>query len=83
MGIKDVRVKLNSSAIVRLMQSAEVGNELAKRGDRIAAAAGPGHEVTTTVNRDRAVTFVTTANKTARQAEAEQRRLSKSIDAGR
>lgn len=83
MGIKDVRIKLNSSGIVRLMQSPEVARELEKRGNRIAAAAGPGHDVTATVNRDRAVTFVTTNNKAARQAEAEQRRLSKSIDAGR
>ncbi|MGO3649352.1 hypothetical protein [Agrococcus casei] len=83
MAIKDVRIKLNSSGIVRLLQSPEVSRELEARGTRIATAAGNKHDVNATVNRDRAVVFVTTKDTAARKAEAEQRRLSKAIDAGR
>lgn len=81
--VKSVRVALNPKGIVALLQSQAVADDLAARGERIAAAAGEGVEVRSTTNRDRAVTFVTTATTEARLAEAEDRTLTRAIDAGR
>lgn len=83
MTIKSVRVKLNRAGVVKLLHSAETTADLERRGDRIAAAAGPGHRVDVERNRDRAVVFVTTDTREAREAEAEQRKLTRAIDAGR
>lgn len=83
MSIRSVRVKLNSAGVRSLLANANVQADLERRGNRIAAAAGPGHRVTATRNRDRAVVFVTTDSPEAREAEAEQRKLSRSIDSGR
>ena len=81
--VKSVRVALNRKGIVELLQSQAVADDLAARGDRIAAAAGEGFEVKATTNRDRAVVFVSTETFEARQAEAETRALTRAIDAGR
>jgi hypothetical protein len=81
--VRGVRVKVNSSTVAALLQSAEVADDLQARGERIAGAAGPGHEVRVTRNRDRAVVFVTTATTEARQSEADSGTLTNAIDAGR
>lgn len=81
--VKSVRVKLNRPGIIALLQSSEVAADLHERGERIAAAAGEGFEVRDDRNRDRSVTFVTTASREAREAEATDRALSRAIDAGR
>lgn len=80
-----VRIQLNSPGIVELLQSAAVQDDLAARGGRIAAAAGDAEdfEVAATMNRDRAVVFVRTATREGRAAEAEDRALTRAIDAGR
>lgn len=83
MSIKGMRIKLNQAGIRALLGDSRTRADLAARGNRIAAAAGPGVEVRPETNRDRAVVFVTTATPEARKAEAEQRKLSKAIDAGR
>lgn len=83
MAIKSVRVKLNSAGIRSLLTSSEVAADLTDRGERIAATAGDGVEVTTTRNRDRAVVFVRTETYDAKRAEAEDRTLTRAIDAGR
>lgn len=80
---KSVRLKLNQAGVRAILGSAEVAAELEARGQRIAAAAGPGHRVDVTKNRDRAVVFVTTDTTEARKAEAESRALTRAVDAGR
>lgn len=85
MATKSMRIEVHSAAVVALLQGAELAADLAGRGERIAAAAGGDgdFEVTTTTNRDRTVVFVRTATAKGRQAEAEDRALSRAIDAGR
>lgn len=83
MAIKNVKVKLNNAGVGALLASAETAADLEQRGDRIAAAAGPGHRVSVERNSERAIVFVTTDSTEAREAEAERRNLSSSIDAGR
>lgn len=83
MAAKGMRIKLNRAGVQQLLASQEVADDLAKRGERMADAAGDGVEVTSTRNRDRAVVFVRTATIDAMKAEAEDRTLTRSIDAGR
>lgn len=83
MAIKSVRIKLNRAGVQQLLTSQEVTDDLTKRGERMAAAAGEGVEATTTRNRDRTVVFVSTETFDAMRAEAEDRTLTRSIDAGR
>lgn len=78
-----VKLEMNSQGVGELLKSAEVQAELKRRADRIAAAAGPGHEVDVRVGRTRARASVVTATREARKAEAESRRLTSSLDAGR
>lgn len=83
MATKSVRIETNKAGIIALLQSAEVQNDLAARAGRIASAAGEGFEATSTSNRDRAVAFVSTTDYDSRKAEAEDRALTRAIDAGR
>lgn len=83
MAVKGLRIKLNRRGVQQLLASQDVADDLTKRGNRMADAAGEGVEVTTTRNRDRAVVFVRTATYDAMKAEAEDRTLTRSIDAGR
>lgn len=78
-----VRIKLNHAAVRALLRGPEVQAELKKRADRIAAAAGPGHDVDIYVGRNRARADVATETFAAMRAEATERRLSRSLDAGR
>lgn len=77
------KIEINGSAVQALLRSKEVTADLEARGNRIAAAAGPGMEVSTVQGKDRVSVFVTTATTEARLAEAETRALTGSIDAGR
>lgn len=83
MATQKIRIELNRDGVVALLQSAEVAADLAARGERIASAAGDGFEVKASTNRDRAVVFVSTETTEARRAEAEDRALTRAIDAGR
>lgn len=83
MAIKGVRIKINRDAVRALLTSPEVTEDLTRRGDRMAAAAGDGVEAETTRNRDRSVVFVRTETFEAKRAEAEDRALTRAIDAGR
>jgi hypothetical protein len=60
-----------------------VQGDLRGRASRIATAAGDGHEVELAVGRVRARASVRTATFEAMRAEAENRTLSRAIDAGR
>lgn len=87
---KSIRIQLNKAGIISLLQSPEVQADLRARANRIADAAGGAtenagddFEVDVTTNRDRAVAFVRTVTHEARLAEAEDRALTRAIDAGR
>ncbi|TCJ28761.1 hypothetical protein E0W80_04480 [Microbacterium sp. PI-1] len=83
MAVKGMRIKLNRDAVRKLLSSQETADNLTPRGERIATAAGEGFEATTTRNRDRVVVFVTSRTTEAKRAEAEDRALTRAIDAGR
>ncbi|WP_156759989.1 hypothetical protein [Microbacterium karelineae] len=81
--VKGLRIKRNPKGFAELLLSQEVQDDFAARASRIQSAAGEGHEVEVTRNRDRVVAFVNTATYEAREAEAEDRNLTRAIDAGR
>ncbi|MFJ6532481.1 hypothetical protein [Microbacterium sp. NPDC091662] len=80
---QNIRIKINSAGARAVLQSPGVAADGAARGARIAAAAGPGFEVESTTNSDRAVTFVRATTKEARAAEANSRALTRAVNAGR
>lgn len=77
------RIELDHEAVGKLLKSPEMVAELRKRAERIAAAAGDGFEVETSVSRTRAHALVRTATFKARHAEARDRALTRALDAGR
>lgn len=82
-----VRIKLNRREVRRLLrgegQYSGVAEDLKRRADNIAAAAGDGMEVDTGVGRNRARASVRTATPEAVEAEATSRALTRALDAGR
>jgi hypothetical protein len=77
-------IKLNESAIRRILNSAAVRRDMVDRAERMAEAAGgaPDFEVLEGTT-DRAIAVVITATTEGRRAEAESRALTRAIDAGR
>lgn len=78
-----VRIVLNRQGVRDLLRSHEVSADLERRAKRIANAAGDGMEVEATTGRNRARVSVRTATTEAILAEAKERTLTKSLDAGR
>lgn len=78
-----IQLKFNYPAFDAIRKSPGVQADLKKRADRIAAAAGEGHEVTTTIGATRARASVVTATHDARLGEAADKTLSSALDAGR
>lgn len=78
-----VIVKMNSRGAAALLKGAEVQADLKERADRIAAAAGPGFEAEVKVGRTRAMASVTATTADAQRAEANDRALTRALDAGR
>ena len=78
-----VQVKLNREGVAALLASAEVGEDLTDRGRRIAAAAGPGVEMSRRKGRGRQRVSIITGTAEARKAEAERMALTSALDAGR
>lgn len=83
MGKSDIKLTRSGPRLVR--QSAGVAADMAARAARIAAAAGPGMQVDTSITggRGRARASVTTVTHGARRAEATNRALTRAVDAGR
>lgn len=77
------RVRLNRKGVRELLQSREVLSDLERRANAIAAAAGEGMEVDSEIGRNRARASVRTATREAVLAEAQQRALTRALDAGR
>lgn len=81
-----VQVKLNSRGVRELLRSAGVEADLARRAKNIADAAGgtgAGFESDSDVGRTRARGWAWTDTPAAMRAEATNRTLTTSIDAGR
>lgn len=78
-----MRVKLNRTGVRQLLQSPEIQGDLTRRARAIATAAGPGFEVISGPGATRARAMVVTDTFDAMLAEARDRALSRSIDAGR
>lgn len=79
----NVKVVVNRRAIRDLLRSREVRKDLKRRGDKIAAAAGPGHRVEEEVGPNRARVAVITDTTEAVISEATDRTLTRALDAGR
>ncbi|WP_066041907.1 hypothetical protein [Herbiconiux solani] len=87
---KVTKIKVSSSAVRQILQSDEVQADLQKRTRAIANAAGgePDFKARVEVRQGssklgRAMGFVTTATRKGRKAEAEDRKLTRAIGAGR
>lgn len=78
-----VKVKLNPAGIKDILKSGEVLKDLATRAVAIADAAGPGFETDLDVGSTRARASVRTTDEESRKAEAQDRALTRAIDAGR
>lgn len=80
-----VRIVLNSDGIKQLLQSKEIEQDMKRRGDAVAEAAGgaPDYVCESWVGFDRARATVRTATHKARRDEANDRTLTRSIDAAR
>jgi tRNA A37 threonylcarbamoyltransferase TsaD len=76
-------IKYRGDVIAELLKSPAVQQDLRRRADRIAAAAGPGMEASVRVGRTRARGSVITATAQARDNEARNRALTRALDAGR
>lgn len=77
------RFDMNERAIGELLRSPAVLADLRRRAERVAARAGPGHEVDAGIGSTRARVTVRTVSTAAKRAEAADRNLTRSIDAAR
>jgi len=79
----NVRIKIIPGAIDRLLKEPGVQADLRRRGEAIAARAGPGHAVDLNIESRRASVIVVTTSFEAMQAEASHRNLTRAVEAGR
>lgn len=77
------RIVLNRKNIRDLLKSPKVAADLRRRAENIARAAGPGHRVESEIGKNRARAAVITDSIDAMVAEAQNRNLTRAIDAGR
>lgn len=77
------RIKWNHAGFREILRSGTVEAEVRRRANLIASQAGDGFEASSTVGRNRALAMVWADTPEARSAEATERRLTRSIDAGR
>lgn len=81
--VKRVKVKMQSDGSRALLQSPEVQELLAEKLGLIASAAGPGFVPDVSVGRTRALGFVAAETPEAFAAEANDRALTRALDAAR
>lgn len=79
----DVRVNLKMSGIRKVLRSSESQGALLRLARRSAAAAGPGFEAVVRPGRFTARALVWTTDDASRRAEAENKALTRSLDAMR
>lgn len=80
-----IRIEMNSAGAAAILKDPRVLADLEARGERAAAAAGgaPDFEVEGKIRSGRAHVSVRTATRDGRRAEAEDRALSRALDAAR
>jgi hypothetical protein len=78
-----VRLVLDSKAIEKILSSPEMARELKRRGDAVARAAGSGMRSNVVQTGDRKRVNVWTGTAAAKKAEAENRALTRALDAAR
>lgn len=78
-----MRIELNRAGIKSLLKAPGVQADVTARAERIRNAAGPGHDTSSVIGINRARATVITVDWAARHAEARDRNLTRSIDAGR
>lgn len=78
-----VRLVLNRKGVAALLKSSGVADDMMRRAQAIASAAGDGMEPSVQIGRTRARASVITATDEAMEAEATTRRLTSAINAGR
>lgn len=83
-----IRIQFNSAGMRALLSGPEIGGDIERRTEAIAAAAGDGFEASTKVQGGssklgRVMGYVTATTAEARKAEAENHDLLRAIDAGR
>lgn len=78
-----LRFKLNRAGVRQLLRSPAMQAEVKRRAQRIATAAGPGHEVQVVQGRNRARATVRTVTDEAKIAQQAHQNLTNSIGAGR
>lgn len=78
-----MKVVINHAGIRALLRSPAVAQDLLRRAQRIAAAAGPGYEASVNVGPNRARASVITASPAAIRDNAKNQTLLRSLDAGR
>jgi hypothetical protein len=79
----NVRIVLNPRAPREIRTSRKVLADLERRGRAIAAAAGPGHRVESSIGKNRARVAIITDTTDAALSEATNRSLTRALDAGR
>lgn len=75
--------KINPEGVKDLLKSKGVQDDLKRRADKIASAAGHGFEAHVSVGPNRARAAVVTATPAAMELEERDRKLTKATDAGR
>jgi hypothetical protein len=80
-----IKIVGNRKGIRALLTDPGVADDIHRRTRAVAAAAGPGHDVYLDDKRfrERARGAVVTGTKEARQAEADYRNLTRSVDAAK
>lgn len=80
-----IRIEMNSTGVVELLKSAEVQADLLRRGEAMQRATGSpdDFDVLPIVGRQRAAVYVSTKTVAGMLAEAEDRALTRAVDAGR
>lgn len=77
------RIEVDRRAVSEILSSPEMERELARRGAAVRRAAGPGMRFAVVQTGDRKRVNVWTATAAAKKAEAEDRALTKALDAAR
>lgn len=78
-----VRVKLKIGGIRQVLKGPEVTGELVRRGRRVQTAAGEGFELVVKPARYTSRVFVQSADDAADHREAENKALTRALDAAR
>lgn len=77
------QIQWNPTEFNKLARTAELEQALLRIGGNIAQAAGPGVKASSRQGRDRVRVTVRTTTFAAAKAEAEDRTLTRAVDAGR